>query len=428
MDISLERIKRWGVKGGLSILDQGIYSGSNFVVSILLARWLSLDEFGAYAIGFTILTFISQVYVSFLLDPMSVLGTAHFSDDLKAYFAVQLRSHFVITIIAGAGLIVVGLLWVKIQVLVRQTLFVIGATLTLLLLPWYLRRVFYILGQPLKPMWGSLVYAIVLIALTVVSHKFDFLSAPLAVLFMAIAGLCCSIYLFGVFGLSELSRTISSFSALMRQNWNFGKWLVASSIFIAFASQVQIWISAGLLGLSVTGALRALQITIQPMMLTITALTALVTPAMSFEFSNGNFKNVHRKALLLSISLLILALIFEIFLLIFRIQLEMLVYDGKFIAYVSLIPVWGIVPVILAYSSGLQASFQAAHKPQALLIAAVLWAIASFGLGIWLTPELGVFGITWSAVIGYLIFAVALATLYRNWIYLPFVYSKYRLK
>jgi len=30
------RLKHWALKGGLAILDQGLFSGSNFVTSILL--------------------------------------------------------------------------------------------------------------------------------------------------------------------------------------------------------------------------------------------------------------------------------------------------------------------------------------------------------------------------------------------------------
>jgi O-antigen/teichoic acid export membrane protein len=54
MDFTLivTRSTRWGLKGGMAIVDQGIFSGSNFVLYILLARWLAPDDYGAYALGF----------------------------------------------------------------------------------------------------------------------------------------------------------------------------------------------------------------------------------------------------------------------------------------------------------------------------------------------------------------------------------------
>ena len=37
-----------GGKGNLAILGRGLISGSNFIISILLARWLMPDQYGAY--------------------------------------------------------------------------------------------------------------------------------------------------------------------------------------------------------------------------------------------------------------------------------------------------------------------------------------------------------------------------------------------
>jgi len=424
ISLSLERIKHWGLKGGMAILDQGVFSASNFVLSILLARWLPSEQFGAYTIGFTVLIFVYQFYIAFLLDPMGVLGPAQFSDNLKEYFVIHLRSHFVITAIAGLLIIITAFTWTGSQLLIKQTLFVIGATLPLLLLPWYLRRVFYVLGRPAVSLWGSLVYTLSLIFLTVLFYELKALSSPSAILVTAIAGLFSGIYLLFVFQFRKFHSSIASLTVVMTQNWNFGKWLIMSSIFIAFASQAQIWISASFLGLSASGILRAIQVIIQPMMLAITALTALATPTLSLEFSKGDFEGFNRKVILLTMSLLILAIIFEVFLLIFNIPIEKLIYGGKFSTYAFLLPVWGTIPLCLAYSSGLQAGFQAAQKPQALLIASVLWAPTSLSFGIWFTLRSGLAGATWSTVLGYIIFVLVLSILYWLWVYRPFLYSR----
>ena len=88
---NLVRLKTWGLKSGLTILDQGIYSGANFLTSILLAKWLSNIEFGGFAIGLAALTFFMQVYTSFALEPMSVLGPSGYRDRLASYLMGQVR-------------------------------------------------------------------------------------------------------------------------------------------------------------------------------------------------------------------------------------------------------------------------------------------------------------------------------------------------
>jgi hypothetical protein len=41
----------WFKKGSLAVLDQGLFSGANFIVNILLARWLAPEEYGAFAVA-----------------------------------------------------------------------------------------------------------------------------------------------------------------------------------------------------------------------------------------------------------------------------------------------------------------------------------------------------------------------------------------
>src|SRR5260370_17857789 len=58
-------------KGGLAVLDQGLISGSNFLVGILLARWLAPEEYGAYALPFAIFLLLSFVSQSLCFGPVS---------------------------------------------------------------------------------------------------------------------------------------------------------------------------------------------------------------------------------------------------------------------------------------------------------------------------------------------------------------------
>jgi hypothetical protein len=47
--------RKWFAKGGLAIVDYGLISGSNFLLGVLLARWLSPRDYGAYALSFSFL-------------------------------------------------------------------------------------------------------------------------------------------------------------------------------------------------------------------------------------------------------------------------------------------------------------------------------------------------------------------------------------
>src|SRR5258708_31580767 len=65
---------RWMKKGGLAILDNGLISGSNFLLGILLAPWLSPDRTSAYALAFSIFILVGFLYQALLLEPLSVFS------------------------------------------------------------------------------------------------------------------------------------------------------------------------------------------------------------------------------------------------------------------------------------------------------------------------------------------------------------------
>src|SRR5215471_6630635 len=49
----LDRLQAWAVRGGVSILQQGLFAGSHFVVNVLLARWLPPRSYGALALAYS---------------------------------------------------------------------------------------------------------------------------------------------------------------------------------------------------------------------------------------------------------------------------------------------------------------------------------------------------------------------------------------
>jgi O-antigen/teichoic acid export membrane protein len=104
--------------------------------------------------------------------------------------------------------------------------------------------------------------------------------------------------------------------------------------------------------------------------------------------------------------------------------LEKIFYDGKYNAYSSLIPVWGIIPIFLACSSGFQAGIQAAKKTYLLLLAAVIWTLSSYFFGIIFVSRFGLVGLSWSAVIGYFLFVLFVLILYWLVIFLPIIREK----
>ena len=61
-------------KGTLAVIDHGLISGSNFLISVLLARWMLPEQYGALALAFAVFLLLSLSYQALLLQPLGVFG------------------------------------------------------------------------------------------------------------------------------------------------------------------------------------------------------------------------------------------------------------------------------------------------------------------------------------------------------------------
>jgi hypothetical protein len=50
VEVPIGRWMLWAKKAGLAVLDQGLFTGSHFIINVLLARWLEPAQYGAFAV------------------------------------------------------------------------------------------------------------------------------------------------------------------------------------------------------------------------------------------------------------------------------------------------------------------------------------------------------------------------------------------
>src|SRR5690606_1122278 len=94
----------WLTTGTWTILDQGLFAGSNFVVNVLLARWLTPEAYGAYTVAFTFFLLLGTFHGGLLIEPMLVFGSGRFEARLRRYLRVLLSGHGWFSLLAGLAL------------------------------------------------------------------------------------------------------------------------------------------------------------------------------------------------------------------------------------------------------------------------------------------------------------------------------------
>jgi O-antigen/teichoic acid export membrane protein len=370
--LTSERLRVWGARAVFSLLDQGLFSGAGFLVNLLLARWLAPASYGAFAVAFAGFLFVSGFHNVLLLEPLTVMGPGRHSENLPAYFRAQFLIHFLLVgWLAIAGLLGGVAIWrVTPDSPLVGAIFGSALMLPLLLLLWLVRRMCYVLQQPGLAVAGTASYLVLIIAGLTALRRFGWATPLLAFLLMGAASLAASGVLLariGFFAGPQTPRDIS-WRAALRENWTYGRWLTGSAVLYSIVSQVQMFLVAGVLGLGAAGVLRAMQLPSLLMTQVITAAGLIVLPAFSRDFSRGAIRKLRHHALLTSLSLAAMALLFAGLMWLTGGPLERLLFGGKYASYSSLISLFVLATAAAGLGQGLGMALRAARKPHFDLI------------------------------------------------------------
>ena len=378
-ELTANRVRTWGIKSGVSIVDQGLVSGAGFLLSFLLARWLSSEAYGAFAVAFATLLFLSGFHNVLLLEPMSVMGPARYSNQASAYLAAQLKIHKLLGSLLAGALLLTALL-MKLLEANRELAMATAASafaLPFFLMLWLVRRMAYMVQRPAIAGWASAGYFLLTLFGLLVLHTRNVLTPTTAFFVLGSAGLlsvALPLRQLGMLG----ARTVDpcSWRAVAQENWNYGRWLVLSTALFSVAAQIQTYLVAGFLGLGAAGIFRAMQVPSLVMTQIVIAVGLLVLPSMSYEFGLGQLAQLRKKAVLASAFVTLLALGYAAFLALFADSIEHLLYGGKYSGYVRLIPIWGLVPVCTGLAIGFSMAVRASQKPHFDLVANAISAPA----------------------------------------------------
>jgi O-antigen/teichoic acid export membrane protein len=293
-----------------------------------------------------------------------------------------------------------------------------GLTLPFLLLLWLARRMCYVVQRPSIAVTGSALYlAFVVIGLFALAH-FGWLGSFTAFALMGSGSVLASGLLLWRLGLLKREAAMHprlSWRMALRENWTYGRWLTLTTLLSWTTVQVQTFLAASILGLATAGALRAIQLPSLAMTQVIAATTLLVIPSMSQELGNGNVARLRKKAIITSVCLTALGIVFVTGLFLFAAPLEKLLFGGKYASSAWLIPVLGLVPVFTGFSASLCLALRVLLKSHLELIACAFSAATALALAILLMPRWGLTGAAASIVGSTAVLAIAVLIFFLKW-------------
>lgn len=399
-------VRTWGIRSAASLIDQAFTSGVGLVASIVLARWMSPADYGAFAVAFAAYLFLTVFHTALLLEPTSVIGPARHPQELLPYFRAQLRVHGILVWpLAGVALIAALVLWlVTPSSLLPAALAGGGLALPALLLLWLARRMCYVLQEPSVAVVGSAVYFALSLAALVVLHFVNRVTPAnsfLALGLTSLLGACMIFHRAGLVRASKKFQPIIPWRQVLLENWKYGRWLVGSALFYAIATSTPTFVVAGALSLDSAGVLRAMQIPSLVMTQIIASIGLLILPELSYDFGSGRLAALRRKAIFVGIALGIAALLFTLLLALTDLPVERLLFSGRYARFAPMIPLLAFIPVVNGFGTGYLMALRACQKPYYDLISNAIAAIVSVVSTIALSLQFGVFGAAAGLVLGF---------------------------
>lgn len=414
--ILFDSVRRWGLKGGLSVLDQGIYSSANFVSMVLLARWQHPQDYGAFSVVFASFLFLSGIYTGMVLEPLSILGPSRFALQKDAFFAKQFLIHFLITI-PLAGFMYICSYLIRDELL-QQAFRATSPALPLILLPWLARRMYYSDHHPMGALVSSLLYSLSLLSGLYFIWKSNNVSVSTFFLSMALAGVISAFPII-IRVANRIKKPVSSsatMSEVVKLQWDLGKWIVFGTFFLLITELIPVLFVTSLNGLEGAGVFRAIQNLIQPIVQVETALSLAGLPVLAREFASNNKPSFRRAGLVLTASMTGLAIVYVASLWLVNDELEDLLYNGYYAAYTGLIPLYGLVPILIGLFSGYSLSLRVLQIKHVYLLSGLIPFLFGVPVCYYLTQQYGVPGAIISVVFIQLLILVVNFYFYQRFI------------
>jgi O-antigen/teichoic acid export membrane protein len=412
----LSRWRWWAGKGSLAVLDQGLISGSNFLITILLARWLTAGQYGAYTLAFSIFLLLGSVHDSLVSEPMTVFGPSSYADHRREYVGAVLKIEAVLGLIFVA---VLGLSAVIAHYLAAPSGFagaLAGLTVSApcVFLLWLTRFALYVEQSPGSAALGGLLYSALVLSGTLLIFRRGLLSPFTAFLVIALGAAAAAVFM-----LVRLKPVLKRESnpALRRvwnQHWRYGRWVLGTAAVRWIPGNVLFALTGSLLGMAEVGGLRALLNLSLPVTQAANSLSNLAQPYIA-----GIYGKRGRAATRMPVRLVTLLYfgggsLYWVLLTVFRIPFLRLLYGGKFLEHASLVP-WvtlGGLLSVCAYASMI--GLKAIQSPSSVFAAYTASSIVALTLGVVATWAFGLPGAIGSYVLSIATFLVVTTYSFRR--------------
>lgn len=241
----------------LSLVDQALVSGTNFLTTLAVARWAGSDQLGLYALGLSFLVSALAFQDSLILQPYQIQqhgGSG--SDKAQAGDTLILSILFstATTAVLAAGAL--GFLLGGSQSALVMVTWAIAATIPFGLMRDFARRFcFAHLRFGSAVALNGAVAAVQLSSLLWLALSGNLSALSACAVLGGSSALVVAAWLYGA--RAEFTICLTTVGQAVKQTWSLGKWLLAGRLTAQVQGYITYWIALAIAGTSMTGVYAA---------------------------------------------------------------------------------------------------------------------------------------------------------------------------
>lgn len=406
--------RRWLTRGFWAGLDRGLFAISSFAINLLLARWLTPHEYGAFVLVFSVSVFFGVLQAAVLLEPMLVFGPGRYKDRMQEYLGALVYGQ-----IAFVALVSLAELLVALVLVMRGADTSAAIVLALAFAaPWIqlqnlLRRACYARLGPRLAASGGAWYMVLMLLGAYALYRGGLLSGASAYVVIGLSSLVVSVWLALRLRIEFPPLRGELVRDAFRRHLGYGRWAVVNQG-LSWLPQYFVYLILPIWGgLAAVASFRALMNVVSPVLQFSWALSNLVLPAFVRARAKGQAaldSRVRTSLMLFTVGptfcWLIMGLLHQ--------PLVSLLYGGRYTEHAGLLWLLGLSPILLGVKMVLGYAVKSYERPDWLVSAYAIPAVVALILEAVFVYFWGLTGAAWGMLLAQAFTVVVVIAFYRR--------------
>jgi O-antigen/teichoic acid export membrane protein len=386
----------------VSLLNQCISSGGNFLLSIYLARTLSLGDFGLYGIGYGLCMLYVGVGNSLILTQMVIHMPSKKNEDKEAYAAKMLSGvlmlGFLLVTFSSLVLALLNLFWHDASLFIETTYAVTTAAIAFLGSEFFISYAYIKRREGLALIVNS-VTMIALFSMLILESQSGITPTANHVLYSyALASAIGSLTAYSMSSL-RIRDGIEDLRPDLIESWQLGRWALGGVCITWIQSQTYAYIALLFLGPVGVGQANAAKIFISPFSFLLPAINKIALPRLA-DLRETDPQKVLPISGMMTIGITSLSVIYSAILFSSLSFVTTLVLGRQDTNIQALICLWCLVLMFQMIRAGGSVLLQVQRKFKILTLLNIPSAVMTLLLALVLIKAYGASGAIWSMAAG----------------------------